>query len=108
MSNVTLNLDLYEFLKDRETHVYTEKGEITAMVCMSFYDLDEFIRIVGERYFDDDPVEVVLRSRYIFIELNDVFEYQDNTVLDYRKCFPESEIIECLQEAEAYKKNVRK
>jgi hypothetical protein len=108
VSNVTLNLDLYEFLKDRETHVCVYEGEITATVFISFYDLDEFIRIVGERYFDDDPVEVVLRSRHIFVELNGIFEYQDNSVLDYRKCFPESEIIECLEEAEAYKKNVRK
>lgn len=97
---VEINLELYELLKDVETHIYREDNEISTIALVDFWKLKEFQECVGSYYFDEGGCEVKLLEGYIGIELNDIFEGQGNNISDYKRCFEESEYNEFKEEIE--------
>lgn len=88
---IEINLELYEFLKTVETHLYEENEEIKAIGLIDFWELKEFQEVVGISYFDEGGCDVKLLEGYIAIELNDIFEFDGNYIRDYKKCFEEYE-----------------
>ncbi|NFA59495.1 hypothetical protein K8O96_11940 [Clostridium sporogenes] len=90
---IEINLELYDFLKEHETHLYHNEGEpekVEAITFVDFDELTEFQNAVGIGYFEsDNPMEVFFMRGYICIQLNDIFEYQGNCIKDYKNCFEE-------------------
>lgn len=90
---VRINLELYEMLKKVETKLFLYKDEIKAIAFINFVDLDKFVEIVGRAFFcDDGGIDVKLQDYNICVELNYIFEYEGNTILDYKKCFNSEDI----------------
>ncbi|MBN3398119.1 hypothetical protein [Clostridium botulinum] len=90
---IEINLELYEFLKEHETHLYHNDNEpenVEAITFVDFDELTEFQKAIGIGYFEsDNQIEVILMNGYICIQLNDIFEYQGNCIKDYKNCFEE-------------------
>jgi hypothetical protein len=91
--------ELYNFLQERECHLYKEKGEIHSWVAVYFDDLEEFAKIVDTND-GDGGLDVKMFNNYIAIELNDTFESLDQTIHDYKNCFPENEYEDYFPEGE--------
>jgi len=85
--------ELYGFLKDNETGLYksserySTKDKIRAFLHINFGDLSEFIKIVGEGHFEDGGVEVLLFGNSVCVELNEIIEGFDHSLLAYKRCF---------------------
>lgn len=87
------NADLYEFLKENETHMYLISNTLEFGVHIYFSDLKDFIQIIGSSHLDDGGIETTLNSdSTLFVPLNDVFDNDDLSVYDYRYCFPDEDI----------------
>ena len=80
--------DLYEFLRDKEVHIYPENNDEYIMsTWIPFDEIKDFINIVGAGYFaDDGGVDVKLQSDGIYIELNDFIEGLDQNISSYSYC----------------------
>ena len=104
MSNVKVNVDLYEFLKETayETGIYYnyEQKEVIAYVHIFFHDLKEFVNIIGIYLFDEGGLETKMFEDTIVIELNEIFENDDNCILDYKNCFTENDLNRYKEELE--------
>ncbi|WP_425203773.1 hypothetical protein [Priestia megaterium] len=87
-----VNADLYDFLKENETGIFMQNGQLTAYVHVYFSDLDDFIKIIGDHWFDESPLEVNLCKNTVAIDLNDIFESYGHYILSYKNCFEESDI----------------
>lgn len=81
--------DLYDFLKENETGLYKEDNEIVTYVHISFYDLQDFVKIVGEDTFDEGGIEVRMFDNTICVDLNDIFESFGHGISNYKNCFNE-------------------
>jgi DNA polymerase III sliding clamp (beta) subunit (PCNA family) len=90
---MSAEIKLYEFLRERECHLYKEKNEIRSWVAVDFDDLKEFAKVVDTND-GDGGLDVKMFNDYIAIELNDTFESLDMKIQDYEKCFPEDEYKE--------------
>lgn len=86
-----VNADLYDFLKEHETSLYTtdyQKNKIVfAIVFVDFRDLSDFVEIVGDHHFEEGGMDVTMRSEYICVELNDIIEGDGHYISNYRNCF---------------------
>jgi len=83
---------LYDFLKENETGLYRSnekytKDKIIAIVHVYFSDLEDFIEIVGEYSFEEEGIEVTMFADRICVGLNDIIEANDQSLVDYKKCF---------------------
>ncbi|OPH61873.1 hypothetical protein BC351_01125 [Paenibacillus ferrarius] len=88
-----VNADLYDFLKEHETGLYT-KGfhkdkTVYAIVFVDFHDLKKFVEILGSFIFEDAGLEVVMKENYICIPLNDIIEGDCHYLSSYKNCFSE-------------------
>lgn len=90
MKNNDVNPELYEFLKENETGLYAKDKIVFAYVHVYFFNLDDFVKIVGEYWFDEGGIEVQMFNNTICIEINDIIESLGHTLSSYRKCFDES------------------
>lgn len=81
--------ELYDFLKDNETGLYNDIrcGEVIGYVHVNFYDLNDFVKIVGEGSFDEGGLEVQMFDNTICIEVNDIIERYGQELEDYKNCF---------------------
>jgi hypothetical protein len=79
--------ELYEFLKNNETTMYTEGNDIVAAVFVYFRDLEDFAEILGSSHFDDGGVEVTMMDGYVCFPLNDYIEGCGHYISSYRSCF---------------------
>ncbi|OAB36999.1 hypothetical protein PMSD_09995 [Paenibacillus macquariensis subsp. defensor] len=86
-----VNAELYEFLRERETSLYTKDFErnktVFAYVRVDFTDIAEFIEVVGEDWFSEGGMEVVLCTGDVCIEVNDIIESHGHDLSSYKKCF---------------------
>ncbi|WP_342423160.1 hypothetical protein [Paenibacillus sp. FSL E2-0178] len=89
-----VDADLYEFLKENETGLYRKNGEVLSYVLVDFDRLSQFVEVVGEGYFDESGVGVVMRNRYLAIELDSFIEGYSHYLSSYKKCFDEWEEYE--------------
>ena len=96
-----VNAELYEFLKDNETGMFLKDGEVVAYVHIRFYNLNEFVEIVGEGCFDEGGMEVKLFADTVCVELNDIIEGEGHDIISYKKCFEESDITRYRKELES-------
>ena len=95
---MTVDAALYDFLKDNETGLFRRKSEVIAYVHVNFFDLDDFVKIVGTGHFDEGGIEVQLMNNTVCVELNDIMENSfGHELSDYRNCFGEWD--EYFQEA---------
>jgi len=92
MSKNKVDPDLYEFLQNHETGLCLERHGIVAYVHVEFYDLKDFVEIVGLDWFSEGGLDVKMFNDTICIELNDIFETDGNCILDYESCFCENDI----------------
>jgi len=88
---VKVNADLYEFLKETacETGLFYDYKykEVKSYVHIYFRNLKEFVEIVGIYHFDEGGLDVKMFEDSIVVELDDIFEDEDNCILDYKnKC----------------------
>ena len=86
------NIELYEFLKERENHLYMHDGKLRAWSCIALCDVEEFNRIIPEGHFDDGGMEVRLFDYYIAVDIDEVLSYEGETLWEYRRCFEEDEV----------------
>lgn len=98
-----VNADLYEFLQNtaQETGMWKENEKVIAYVHIQFDYLAEFSQIVGCGVFDEGGIDVKMFSDTICIELNDIFEWDDNEILDYKNCFSTDDIEKYWRELNA-------
>lgn len=86
-----VNPDLYDFMKESEVHLYVdeETKETKVYLFINHSDIKEFIRIVGESYFNpENEVMVNLQDDCIVIDVYDIIvEWFEHKVSDYRNCF---------------------
>lgn len=86
-----VNADLYDFLKEHETSLYTKNFQkdktVYAIVFVDFHDLERFSEIVGEHIFDEYGLEVVMKYNYVCIPLNDIIEGDCHYLSSYKNCF---------------------
>lgn len=85
------NIELYEFLKERECHLFRENDEMQAWVVVPFYLLSDFVKVVGNTYFDEGGMDIKMFEDYLAIDLNYIFEAECEFIYEYRKCFEEDE-----------------
>jgi hypothetical protein len=83
--------ELYDFLKENETGLYSDKNGVRGYVHIYFIDLDKFVEIVGTGPFDEGGLEVQMFTNTICIEINEIIEGYGQTLLDYKNCFSESD-----------------
>ncbi|MCM3273797.1 hypothetical protein [Paenibacillus elgii] len=90
-----VNADLYDFLKEHETGLFTKEFHknktVFAYVHVHFSDLSEFVDIVGSDYFSEGNVDVTMLEHTIAIELNDIIEGDGHYLSSYKKCFDEDD-----------------
>ncbi|HML33825.1 hypothetical protein [Sporomusa sphaeroides] len=87
---MTVDAELYDFLKANETGLFRRKNEVVAYVHVNFFNLDDFVKIVGPGHFDEGGIEVQLMHNTVCVELNDIIENAYGQELsDYRNCFDE-------------------
>lgn len=86
-----VNAELYEFMRERETGLYTENFKqnktVYAFVRVEFDELSEFIEMVGQEYFGEGPMDIKLCATDVCIEVNDLIECDGHYLSSYRKCF---------------------
>lgn len=87
-----VNAELYDFLKENETGMIRRNNEVVGYVHVYFFKLDDFVKIVGESWFDEGGLEVHLFRNTVCIELNDIIEGEGHSLLSYKKCFDDSDI----------------
>lgn len=87
------NIELYEFLRETENHMYFSKKEqvVRAWAWIPFYKLEDFAKAIGDYHFYDGGLEVKMFFDGISIELNEIFESEDEFLWEYRACFEKSE-----------------
>jgi len=61
-------VDLILFLKDKEVHI---NKDMSTLVFLRFFEIDEFTQIFGESWFDEDGLDITLKYDYIVIDLNE-------------------------------------
>lgn len=87
------NAELYEFLKENETHMWTEKNNLLFGVRVYFSQLKDFIHIIGSGHMDDGGIETTLNDdSTLYVPLEDVFDNDGLSIHDYRFCFSEDDI----------------
>lgn len=86
------NIALYEFLKERENHLFQEKNELRAWTCIPLHRIEDFTRLLGPTYFDEGGIEVKLFDNYIAVDLNEIFETEEEYFWEYRACFEAEEV----------------
>lgn len=91
-----VDADLYEFLKENETGMFRKGDTVIAYVHVYFFRLDDFVKIVGDHWFDEGGYDAQLFRDTICIDLNDIIEGQGHNLISYKNCFEESD-IECYE-----------
>lgn len=91
MAELSVNPALYDFLKESECKLYTERNQTMACVFVDFDDLQEFVRIVGTHHFDESGIKAVMKEDYLAIELNDFFEELGQSIVDYKAIFDDTD-----------------
>ena len=88
------NIKLYEFLMDTENHIYfhPKYEEVRAWTWIPLYKLEDFTKVISESHFKDCGIDVKLFSDGIAIELNEIFEAEDEYLWEYRNWFEVHEI----------------
>ena len=91
---VTINLELYDFLKDTEIHLEKINDELKAIAFIDLDDISYFQYCIGsvDIFADDGGIDCKLQDGNICIELNEIFEYQGNCLNDYYNCYSSDDI----------------
>lgn len=88
-----VNPDLYDFLKENETGLYTQEFHknktVFAYVHIDFCDLSKFVGIVGSHHFEERGMKVTMLENTVAVDLNDIIECDDDYLSDYKNCFCE-------------------
>ena len=91
-----VNPNLYDFLinKTMETGMFYDRDRkiMVAYAHIYFFYLEDFVKLLGSSYFDEAGMNCILFNNTICMELQDIFESEDNTILDYKNCFKEDDI----------------
>ena len=82
-----VNPDLYDFLKEADTGTYEENGKTMAFVHIPFWQLDDFVKIVGTYYFEEGGMDVKMFDNTICIDLDRILYGHDQSYEDYKNCF---------------------
>lgn len=88
-----VNVELYELLKNRECHLCHNSNEdscypIIAWACLYHWDIEDFCKILGRNYFDEDGMDCVMRYDYVVVDLNDIIiEWFEHKLSSYANCF---------------------
>ena len=86
---MTNNVDirLYNFLKEHETHLYSKDNDIEVIVMVDFDDLEEFSNILGSHLYSDG-IECHLMDYYIALDLYSYITcWLEQYITDYKGCF---------------------
>jgi hypothetical protein len=86
-----VNAELYEFMRERETSLYTQEfhknNTVFAFVRVDFTDIAEFVSVVGEESFIERGLQITLCSDDVCIEVNEFIEGDGHYLSSYKKCF---------------------
>ena len=99
-----VDAELYEFLKETacECSMYYDHDQkrMVAYTHIYFWDLEGFVKAVGSYWFDEGGMKATIFENTICVELQDIFESDGNSILDYKKCFSEDDIDRYRKELE--------
>ncbi|MGF7535040.1 hypothetical protein AAGG74_15325 [Bacillus mexicanus] len=87
-----VNARLYDFLKENETGMYIEGKSVKAYVHVRFFNMEEFVEIVGTHIFEEGGIQVDMFDNAVSIELNDIIENEGQSILSYKNCFEKNTI----------------
>ena len=86
-----VNPDLYAFMKESEVHLYVDEQtkETKVYLFIDHSDIEDFIEIVGESYFNpENEIVANLQVGCIVIDIYDIItEWFEHKVSDYSNCF---------------------
>jgi hypothetical protein len=82
-----VDANLYEFLKENETGMHSQGEQVIVYVHIPFYNLKEFVEIVGDGAFDEGGLESHFFRESVCVELNDIIENDGHNISSYKKCF---------------------
>ena len=92
------NPDLHAFLLENETCMWSEKGNLKFGVHVHFFELDEFVKLLGHYALDDGGIECTLNNEYtLYIPLENHFMNHGYTIHYFKCCF-DSDVLEQYQQ----------
>ena len=81
---------LFELINNRDHNIIEEDGEISIYLFLYFFDLEEFCEYVGEYWFDEGGLEIILHKDYVAIDIFEILESEDG-VIAYKEAFSDIE-----------------
>lgn len=72
---------------NNECHLFKKNGEIIGWVAVNFFDLSEFVEIIGKDTFSDGGLEVTMMDHYIAVETHNLIDGDGEYLSDYKECF---------------------
>lgn len=86
---------LHQFLKDNETHLYRDNDDnLIGYIYITFDNIETFANILGENFFEKEYNNICkLHEDCIAIEIDNILDYFDEDLVNFKNCFGESEWI---------------
>ena len=105
-----VDANLYEFLRENETGVTKDECGLVFYVHVRFYELADFVKIIGEHHFEEGGMGVLMFDETICIDLNDIIEGAGHKITSYKRCFddalrPYEEEFKALEVSESSEEN---
>jgi len=82
-----VDANLYEFLRANETGITKDNYGLVFYVYVTFYQLDEFVEVIGEHHFEEGGMNVLMFDDTLCIDLKDIIEGAGHKITSYKKCF---------------------
>src|SRR5690625_3379404 len=87
VNQMEVDANLYEFLRANETGITKDDYGLVFYVHVPFYQLDEFVEVIGEHHFEEGGMNVLMFDDTLCIDLNDIIEGAGHKITSYKKCF---------------------
>lgn len=68
-------LDLYKFVRKNKLEYHWYDNDVLLLI--PFYLLEDFNKMIGYHYFDEDGIQCVMRYDYCCFEMKSICEYFD-------------------------------
>src|SRR5699024_12204960 len=84
---IEVDANIYEFLRAKEKGITKDYYGLVFYVHVPFYQLDEFVEVIGEHNFEEGVMNVLMFDDTLCIDLNDNIEGAGHKITSYKKCF---------------------
>lgn len=93
-----MNIELYEFIREREINLFERDDRIEVFLFIDFWDIEEFTNLLYQGWFEEGGIDCALQDSYIAIDIADILE-EYGGIQQYKNCFDEGDwrIIEEME-----------